>query len=416
VNPTYCRDQNGEGYWVDCTTYDGYKAASYADTYALHANILDYIGPLPEDCTNFVSQALQAGGHSFTFALSDPQSPQPQVLDLSKSWWAWRDNGRYGSGRTKSWSVTNDLYSFVHLSDPYWPYEGVQDMGTQGMTPLVFMPLDDHDPNTSWEYRAAPVGTIIFYKWQYQGDAYVPDHASIIVDYGTDPEKGWSGALIDQHTNNRYHAIWNLIPYNSQWATTLTVDAYPGMWGLNTGPSQQNAMARSRRMTPQPRVSVPAPTVPDLSSIALAPVAPPQAAQLTSVFERAMIDRQQLASPSGPPDIGELSAVFTGDELRREHAALTDAAAIQANTDIRAFGGGADSFNYSRIATSSNSEAILAGSYRAWSRVGQVQKDGRIVPATPSNTIDYIAQLSRESDGRWRVSSFSWSFAPGSEP
>lgn len=40
----------------------------------------------------------------------------------------------------------------------------------------------------------------------------------------TDPVKGWVGTLVDEHSTNRYHAIWNLIPYNSKWAYTVTAE------------------------------------------------------------------------------------------------------------------------------------------------------------------------------------------------
>lgn len=43
--------------------------------------------------------------------------------------------------------------------------------------------------------------------------------------HGTDPVSKWYGDLTDQHTNDRYHAIWNLKPYNPRWqATSITVE------------------------------------------------------------------------------------------------------------------------------------------------------------------------------------------------
>jgi len=174
---------------------------------------------------------------------------------------------------------------------------------------------------------------------------------------------------------------------------------------------QSIAQSMTNAAAPVPTLHAPYP-----STTVLTPALSSQAVQLRSVFERAMVDRQQLASPASSANMTELSTVFTEGELQREQATATVAAAVQKNSEIRALGGGADSFSYSRIATLSDSQAVLTGSYRAWARVGQVQKNGQVLSATPSNIIDYTAQLSRDAAGNWRVSSLVWSFAPGSEP
>ncbi len=50
------------------------------------------------------------------------------------------------------------------------------------------------------------------------------NHTSYCIGYGQDMEGyGGYGDLIDQHTTDRYHAIWHLRPYNSRWSTTTIV-------------------------------------------------------------------------------------------------------------------------------------------------------------------------------------------------
>lgn len=50
-----------------------------------------------------------------------------------------------------------------------------------------------------------------------------------------------------------------------------------------------------------------------------------------------------------------------------------------------------------------------------WSKVAQVQPDGKLVAATPHNTVIYDLTLIRV-DGTWKISQESWTFAPGSQP
>lgn len=174
-------------------SYSGSGAASYADRYAVNYNGAYYA--FGDDCTNFVSQAFRAGGHKFH------GTPQPIVLNADSQWWVY--NG--GAGRTYSWSVADKLGNFVNLYDS-WTASKYQSAGSQGNGgPSVIV-----------------AGDPVFYIWDYRVTPVKYNHASIVVGRGTDPNSGWSGMLVDQHTTDRYHAIWNLIPYNSRWATTST--------------------------------------------------------------------------------------------------------------------------------------------------------------------------------------------------
>ncbi|MEV0801605.1 hypothetical protein AB0I34_28185 [Kribbella sp. NPDC050281] len=51
-----------------------------------------------------------------------------------------------------------------------------------------------------------------------------------------------------------------------------------------------------------------------------------------------------------------------------------------------------------------------------WSSVAQRQSDGRWIVATPKNTLQVMLGLDPDADGQWKVSTFTWTFAPGSEP
>ena len=57
---------------------------------------------------------------------------------------------------------------------------------------------------------------MIFYDW---GLGEGVSHASIQVVYGTD-EMGWTGDLVDAHTNPHRHAFWSLRDYNANYSTT----------------------------------------------------------------------------------------------------------------------------------------------------------------------------------------------------
>ena len=165
--------------------FNGATAAAYADSWATSRN-----GNYPSfsnDCTNFTSQALHdssGGGYPFRY------SPHPEWwVERVLFWWNY----------THSWSVVPDNWNFL-MAD----YPGGWDWGYQ---------------DTSKNTNGALKGDILFYDWDGNGTL---DHTSIEVAYsGCDPANpSWCGDLVDQHTNDRFHAIWHLRPYNSQAATT----------------------------------------------------------------------------------------------------------------------------------------------------------------------------------------------------
>lgn len=127
------------------------------------------------------------------------RTPTRIVLQNNNSKW-WVYDG--GAGPTPSWSVADDLATFINLHDTATP----------------------HSQFDGGQAKALPSGVAkgdpVFYILSDSDTTY--GHASILVGPGTDPTSKWVGGLVDQHTYDRYHAILNLIPYNSQWATTST--------------------------------------------------------------------------------------------------------------------------------------------------------------------------------------------------
>lgn len=177
--------------------YDGQAASAYADTYALLPNKSAY--PFySNDCANFVSQSLHAGGFSMVNYGANKTD--------DNNWWINTTTPILGPGyspHSNSWAVAADLYSFLHLHSP-----GGHDEGTaSGASTYPFTP------------DAMLSGDVVFYDF---GQGAGISHAAIQVGTGTDPSSGLYGNLIDQHTNNRQHAFWSLQPYNDPTQISVT--------------------------------------------------------------------------------------------------------------------------------------------------------------------------------------------------
>jgi hypothetical protein len=116
-------------------------------------------------------------------------------------WYCYKSSS--GWQYSTAWVRANTLRNFLLADIP-----GGYDWGTYA----------PQQSNTN----VASLGDAIFYDWSGDG---IWDHAAIEVAYsGRDPNSGYSGDLIDQHTYDRYHAIWNLWPYNdSRWTTKINI-------------------------------------------------------------------------------------------------------------------------------------------------------------------------------------------------
>lgn len=177
--------------------YSGTGAKNYADQYALSFNV-NY--PLfGSDCTNFVSQALHEGG-----LVSFDYTGTPQ-------WWCTKDAfGNYNW--TGYWSVAQDFYYWLQ-NDGHGTDKGNWDYNSGTLYP------DPHNDSSN-----IAIGDVISYDMDTNGSK---NHSGIMVGTGTDPDSGWTGDLTDQHTTDRYHAIWHLRPYNAYWSTTLITAIRP---------------------------------------------------------------------------------------------------------------------------------------------------------------------------------------------
>ena len=171
--------------------YSGGNAAAYADRYAVNGNCGNY-PCLSDDCTNFVSQAVHAGG--FSMKGIGGSTTDDNNWFIQSCWWCW-----YGYNWSHSWTVAGDYYTFLQ-----WDYPGGYNWGTKSGSDAEF-------------YSGLDTGDVLFYDWDSNGSL---DHSAIQVSVGTDPTSGWYGDLIDEHTSNRYHAFWSLDPYNSRASTT----------------------------------------------------------------------------------------------------------------------------------------------------------------------------------------------------
>lgn len=112
---------------------------------------------------------------------------------------------------------------------------------------------------------------------------------------------------------------------------------------------------------------------------------------------------------------GRLTSVFSGQALEKERSSVRSAAARLQQPDLLSLGAGADTFAFDPPAFVDAHTITYTGSYRSWAKVAQVQEDGKIVPATPSNILLITATLT-DASGTWKVDSLDWSFAPGSAP
>jgi hypothetical protein len=171
--------------------YDRTKAVSWANT-MWHSRS----GSFPsfsDDCTNFVSQSIFKGGVYMRFP---PGGPPPGKYNNANYWYA---SGTLDYSYT--WSVAGDNYYFQGVKVPGSTYYYVTH-GTQG----AYTP----GSHTS--------GDPVYYDWDDNGTI---DHASILVGIGTDPTStSYYGNLVNQHSTDRYHAIWHLRPYNIHYSTT----------------------------------------------------------------------------------------------------------------------------------------------------------------------------------------------------
>jgi hypothetical protein len=171
------------------TGYNGAAAAAYADAYWQNYNpAWPSFANSGGDCTNFVSQALFAGG--IAMRTSPPNSG-------NAAWYMLKSKRRWSYGLPWVNAQDNSIFALQHLP-------GVTQVASYyGVAPGQKV-VDN-----------ASQGDIVLYDFNNDG---VYDHEAIVT-----ANDGTSWDLVDAHTNNRYHAYWTLAQYNGSWATTRVV-------------------------------------------------------------------------------------------------------------------------------------------------------------------------------------------------
>jgi cell wall-associated NlpC family hydrolase len=171
-------------------TFNRTNAAAYASKYACNNNEgcrnASYVDLGDVDCTNFVSQALRAGGMTMKRTTS-----LVWWYDGMPGFFPWETN------RSSSWSGVSDLRSFLIGTD----------RGNYSY------------PSMSASTTSAAAGDIYMYDWG-KGEGY--SHMSVALGSGTfasfrDPKTGrfyssvtsGFGSMMAQHSTDRNGAPWN---------------------------------------------------------------------------------------------------------------------------------------------------------------------------------------------------------------
>ena len=108
-----------------------------------------------------------------------------------------------------------------------------------------------------------------------------------------------------------------------------------------------------------------------------------------------------------------LSAYFASPQLEKEVAIATGVVSNAKGGPACIYGGGVDWVRLDNVNTN-GATADATGQFRAWSRIAQWQASWPKI-AEPHNTLDATFNV-RRINGKWLISSYQWTFAPGSEP
>lgn len=168
------------------TGYSGTKAATYAGTYwSMYNTSYPSFANSGGDCTNFVSQALYAGGLAMR--------PSPPYSGTA-AWFIASNGGQWSYSTPWVNSNDSDIFLLQHLP-------GVTQVASYvGIQPSQTVPSNGSQ------------GDVVLYDWNNDG---IFDHEAIISTA--------NGQSVDAHTSDRHDQYWTLGQYNTQWATTHLV-------------------------------------------------------------------------------------------------------------------------------------------------------------------------------------------------
>jgi hypothetical protein len=129
----------------------------------------------------------------------------------------------------------------------------------------------------------------------------------------------------------------------------------------------------------------------------------PTSAQLAETKQKAFADLATYFSPAVIVD--------------RLALGVNNAIAAQENPNARLLGAGVSNITYKSVSFDpSGSKATVEAAVTAWAGMAQRNPDGTWVEGNPSNVVNVTAEMVKQISGNWLITTFSWDFAPGSEP
>lgn len=183
--------------------YNRGNAVAYANQWALSRNWLSY-GSYTDDCTNFVSQALNAGGYK-------------QVGGNKNSDNAWYYNSDLDQP-SLTWVNAPHNFQFQINHNPGGVVEQVTSWRTDGLK-----------YKASFDNLYVNQGDVLYYDWSGTDGI---DHSALQVPpgYSQYMPKGqsWYADLVDAHTVDLYHVSWSMLEVNPQWPTTIIYEVHIG--------------------------------------------------------------------------------------------------------------------------------------------------------------------------------------------
>lgn len=165
--------------------WSGPNAVSYANAYWHDYN--SGWTRYAEDCANFVSQAVFAGGYPMHTSGNNP----------------WYGNYGYLHEYSQSWRLVQYNRGFFLTDIP------------GGWVNYVYYGIKWAYPTTVY------LGDIIYYAWQNDRTFATNSHEAIVTALNSRATStADTGVLVNAHTTDHYREFWTLYPWNADWWRT----------------------------------------------------------------------------------------------------------------------------------------------------------------------------------------------------